>query len=416
MLKDLFKKEVKVVVDERKIREFVSRGIEKNYPSDDFLVKKLKEGKPLKVYLGIDPTGPTLHMGHMVVLIKLSQLQKLGHKIILLIGDFTATIGDPDKSAARKPLTRSEIMENQKLYKKQASAFLDFTGKNPAEFKYNSSWLGKMNFEDVLNLASKVTVQQILERDMLKKRFTEGKAIYVHEFMYPLMQGYDSVAMDVDGEVGGNDQTFNMLVGRDLQKIINQREKFVIPMKLLVDNSGSKMGKTTNNMLSFLDSSDEKYGKIMSWTDGMIEGGFELLTDKNLDDVVGRINSGENPKDIKSDLALEVVSFFHGEKKAEESRQNWITQFSKKEIPDNLEEFSVENGSKVMDVLKTAGLIKSNGEARRKIDEGAVKVLNGEEYESEHKVTDYFTEISKETFGEKVILKLGKKMVKIILK
>lgn len=255
---------MKIITDKEKIEEVVIRGVERNYPNDDFLRARLAEGKQLKIYLGIDPTGPTLHMGHMVVLKKLAQLQKLGHKIILLIGDFTATIGDPDKSSAREPLTRDQVMENQKLYKQQASTFLNFDGENPAEFTYNSEWLGKMNFADVLDLASKVTVQQILERDMLKKRFAEGQPIYVHEFMYPLMVAQDSLVMDVDGEVGGNDQTFNMLVGRDLQKKVQNKEKFVIPMKLLVDNSGSKMGKTTGNMLSFLDTADEKYGKVMS--------------------------------------------------------------------------------------------------------------------------------------------------------
>jgi len=395
---------MKIITDKEKIEEVVSRGVERNFPGDDFLRKKLSEGKQLKIYLGIDPTGPTLHMGHVIPLKKLAQLQKLGHKIVLLIGDFTATIGDPDKSSAREPLTREKVLENQKLYKEQASIFLDFDGENPAEFKYNSEWLGKMNFADVLELASRVTVQQILERDMLKKRFAEGKAIYVHEFMYPLMQGWDSVAMDVDGEVGGNDQTFNMLVGRDLQKQVNKKEKFVIPMKLLVDSSGAKMGKTTGNMLSFLDSADEKFGKVMSWTDGMILPGYELLTDKNLDQVEEKLKNTDNPKDIKMDLALEIVATFDGQENAEKAKENWTTQFSKKEIPDNLEEFSFESGVKIMEILKEIGFVKSNAEAKRKIDEGAVQI-DGE------KITDYFAEIQK---GEK-ILKLGKKMAKIII-
>ena len=402
-------KKVEIITDEKEINEVVFRGVEKNYPNDEFLIKKLKEGKQLKIYLGIDPTGPTLHMGHMVVLKKLSQLQKLGHKIILLIGDFTATIGDPDKASSREVLTREKVMENQKLYKEQASILLDFEGENPAEFKYNSEWLGKMNFEDVLNLASKVTVQQILERDMLKKRFNEGKPIYVHEFMYPLMVAQDSLVMDVDGEVGGNDQTFNMLVGKDLQKKVQGKEKFVIPMKLLVDNSGAKMGKTTGNMLSFADSSDEKFGKIMSWSDGMLELGFELLTDEDLKEIKERVNSDENPKDIKRDLGLKIVSIFNGENKAQEAWKNWETQFSKKAIPDNIEEFDFPIGIKIIDILKETSLVKSNGEARRKIDEGAVKFITEN---SEEKITDYFQEISE---GEK-ILKLGKKIVKINLK
>ena len=400
---------MEIITDDKKIEEVITRGVEKNYPSDEFLREKLKKGKQLKIYLGIDPTGPTLHMGHMVVLKKLAQLQKLGHKIILLIGDFTATIGDPDKASAREPLTRQQVMDNQKLYKEQASILLDFDGENPAEFKYNSEWLGKMNFEDVLNLASKVTVQQILERDMLKKRFNEGKPIYVHEFMYPLMVAQDSLVMDVDGEVGGNDQTFNMLVGRDLQKKVQNKDKFVIPMKLLVDNSGAKMGKTTGNMLSFIDTPDEKFGKIMSWTDGMLELGFELLTDENMDEVRKRINSDENPKNIKKDLALKIVEIFNNKEEAEKAWKNWETQFSDKKIPENLEEFDFSEGVKILDVLKETGLISSNKEGKRKIDEGAVKLVYEE---SEEKISNYFYDFKE---GSKV-LKLGKKMVRVIIK
>ncbi len=402
---DLFKKQqkqIKVNIDPQKIKEVVERGVEKNYPSDDFLTSKLEKGEQLKIYLGIDPTGPTLHMGHMVVLRKLRQLQQMGHKIILLIGDFTAMIGDPDKASAREPLTREQVMENQKLYKEQASVLLDFEGSNPAEFKYNSEWLKKMNFEDVLNLSSKVTVQQILERDMLKKRFSEGKPIYVHEFMYPLMVAQDSLVMDVDGEVGGNDQTFNMLVGRDLQKKVQDKDKFVIPMKLLVDNSGAKMGKTTGNMLSFSDTADEKFGKIMSWTDGMLELGYELLTDEDLDQVRKRLDSDENPKNIKRDLAFKIIEIFDSKEAAQRAQENWEKQFSKKEIPDNLEELEFEEGAKILDILKETQLVSSNKEGRRKIDEGAVQ-LSGE------KIDDYFFEFKKGEF----VLKLGKKMVKI---
>lgn len=394
-----------IITDKEKIEEIVTRGVERNFPNDVFLRAKLSEGKQLKVYLGIDPTGPTLHMGHMVVLKKLSQLQKLGHKIILLIGDFTAMIGDPDKSSTREPLTRQQVMENQELYKQQASIFLNFDGQNPAEFKYNSEWLEKMNFADVLDLASKVTVQQILERDMLKKRFTEGKAIYVHEFMYPLMVAQDSLMMDVDGEVGGNDQTFNMLVGRDLQKQVQGKDKFVIPMKLLVDNSGLKMGKTTGNTLSFIDTANEKYAKVMSWSDDMIIPGYELLTNEIVSDMENNLKNTDNPKEIKMDLAIKIVSAFDGEDESLKAQENWITQFSKKEIPDNLEEFIFTSEPKIIDILKETKWVTSNGEAKRKIDEGAVQI-DGK------KVTDYFAEISE---GNS-ILKLGKKMARIIVK
>jgi tyrosyl-tRNA synthetase len=268
-----------VINDAEKIREFLYRGVETVLPSRDFVQSRLVSGDQLTVYLGIDPTGPTLHIGHSIPIRKLAQLQKLGHKIILLVGDFTAQIGDPtDKMAARVVLTPDQIAENLKQYKQQASKLLSFEGENAAEFKLNSEWLGKMKFADVLSLASKVTVQQMLERDMFKKRMDEGKPIYVHEFMYPLMQGEDSVQLMVDGEIGGNDQVFNMLVGRDLLKEHN-KDKFIMSVKLLADPNGKKMGKSEGNMITLEDSADSMFGKIMSWTDGMIVGGFELCTD-----------------------------------------------------------------------------------------------------------------------------------------
>jgi len=206
--------------DAQAIERVLSRGVEAIYPNPEALKKKLEEklenGERLRFYLGIDPTGPTLHLGHVVPLIKLRHLQELGHEIILLIGDTTATIGDPDKLDVRKPLTREKVAENARLYKEHASRILDFKGKNAAKFMYNSTWLDKMDISDVLMLASHTTVQQMLERDMFERRMAEGRPIYLHEFMYPLMQGYDAVAMGVDGEVGGNDQTFNMLMGRTL--------------------------------------------------------------------------------------------------------------------------------------------------------------------------------------------------------
>ncbi|PID83434.1 tyrosine--tRNA ligase [Candidatus Campbellbacteria bacterium] len=393
-----------IKTDKETIQRIAFRGVEKNFPSDDFLIKKLSSGEKLRIYMGIDPTGPTLHMGHMVTIKKLSQFQKAGHEVILLIGNFTATIGDPDKKDVRKQLTAEEVMENAKLYQKQASLYLDFEGENPAFLKYNKDWLGEMKFEDVLNLASKMTVQQMLQRDMFKRRLDEEKPIYIHEFMYPLMQGYDSVAMDVDGEVGGNDQTFNMLAGRTMLKEIKDKEKFVVPMKLLVDPNGNKMGKTTGNMLSLLDSPFEMFSKIMSWTDGMIMSGFELLTDQNLEEIQKRLDEGENPKNLKTELGKNIVTFCFSKEKADEAEKNWTLQFSKKEIPDNLEEVEVQKETGILDILVNLEMVNSKKEARRKIDEGAV-------YINEQKVDSWdFTP------QEDSILKLGKKMKKIILK
>jgi tyrosyl-tRNA synthetase len=216
----VFGNKTKIITDEVKIDEFLTRSVEKVYPNVGFLKKELLSGKQLSFYFGIDPTGPSIHIGHIIPLLSLARLQKLGHKVTLLIGDFTAMIGDPDKSSAREPLTKKQVLANLKDYKKQASRIIDFKGNNKANIVFNSKWLSKMNFEDVLSLASKMTLQQMIERDMFDKRIKEGKPVYLHEFMYPLMQGYDSVALKTDGEIGGNDQTFNMLTGRNLEKEI----------------------------------------------------------------------------------------------------------------------------------------------------------------------------------------------------
>jgi tyrosyl-tRNA synthetase len=388
--------------DPKKIEEFLTRGVENIYPNKDFVKKLFLSGKKLRMYLGIDPTGPTLHMGHAVPLKKLKEFQALGHEVVMLIGDFTATIGDPtDKSATRKQLTRRQVLNNCKLYKKQASTFLKF-GFSGAKVKYNSKWLGKMDFNDVLNLASKITVQQMLERDMFKKRMGEGKPIHLHEFMYPLMQGYDSVAMDVDGEIGGNDQTFNMLTGRNLVKELTGKEKFVITTKLLEDTSGKKMGKTEGNMVSMLDGEYEMFGKVMSWTDGMMLPAFEISTDvstEEIEDIKEKLESGINPRDIKIRLAKEIVKVYYGEEKANNAEKNFVDTFKKGGLPENLEEIKVENGKLLSDTLVLAKVVDSKSEFRRLITEGAVSdAVSGE------KIKDPNYKIEKE-----IILKVGKK-------
>jgi tyrosyl-tRNA synthetase len=373
--------------------ELFSRGINNIYPSKEFLESKIKKGEKLTIYLGIDPTGPTLHLGHAIPIKKLSEFQKLGHKIILLMGDFTAMIGDPtDKMAIRKQLTHKEVMTNLKNYKKQASALISFSGKNPAQIKFNSKWLGKMNFEEIAKLASQMTVQQMLERDMFRKREEEGKAISILEFLYPLMQGYDSVAMDVDGEIGGNDQTFNMLCGRDLMKSLKGKEKFVITMKLLEDNSGKKMGKTENNMVALDNSSEEMYGKIMSWSDGLILPGFELCTNvsfKEIEDIASDLAQNINPKSLKIRLAREIVTIYHGEKKAKEAEENWEKTFSKKEIPEEVLEIKINSKELFVDVLIKNKIISSKGEYRRLLNEGAVTKLETKEKIKDYNITSF---------------------------
>ena len=235
----------------QKIQEALTRGVENIYPNREGLEKILNSGKKLKIFNGIDPTGPSLHLGHVVVLLKLKQLQDLGHQIIILIGDFTAQIGDPtDKLAARKPLTHKQVLQNARDYKKQIGKILDL---KKTVFKYNSKWLSKLSFTDFLQLSAHFTAQQTLQREMFKQRLNQGKDLYLHEFFYPLMQAYDSVAMDVDMEIGGNDQTFNMLAGRTLMRKMKNKEKFVLTTKLLVDPEGAKMGKTAGNMAALND-------------------------------------------------------------------------------------------------------------------------------------------------------------------
>ncbi len=365
--------------DKKSIDTFLTRGVENVYPSKALMKKRLTAGDPLTIYYGIDPTGPSLHIGHLIPIRKLGELQKMGHKIILLIGDFTAMIGDPtDKSATRVRLTREEVLANCKNYKEQASTVLNFGGKNPAKLKFNSDWLGKMSFADVVDLAANFTVQQLLERDMFERRVKDGKPVYLHEFMYPLMQGYDSVAMDVDMEVGGNDQTFNMLAGRTLQKSMRNKEKFVLTTKLLVDATGKKMGKSEGNMIRLDDSSEDMYGKVMSWTDGMIVPGFELCTDLNAKEIAGMekaMKKGENPVQFKKRLALEIVRSLRGDKAAEEAERHFQNVHAAGEMPEDMPEVSVgAKGMGIIDALVAAKLVPSKSEARRQLKQGGVKV------------------------------------------
>lgn len=368
---------MKVNTDSKKIQELLSRGVENVYPTKEFLEAKLKSGTQLTLYTGYDPTADTLHIGNGITLLKLAQFQQLGHKIILLIGDFTGMIGDPtDKMATRKKLTREEVLNNCKNYKEQASSVLNFEGENAVEVKYNSEWLGKMTFSDVLELSSHFTVQRMMERDMFEKRQNDNKPIYIHEFMYPMMQAYDSVVMDVDGEIGGNDQTFNMLAGRDLMKTLKNKEKFVLTSKLLTDVSGKKMGKSEGNMVSFADTPEDMFGKVMSWTDSMIISGFELCTNVVLEDISRMeldLKRGVNPRDLKVRLAHEVVKTFLGEKEADRAREYFISTFSKKEIPDEMPEIKPSSYD-IITVLVESNICKSKGEARRNIDQGGVKI------------------------------------------
>ncbi len=375
----------KVITDEKLIDRMLRRGVEMIYPTKEALKKKLMSGERIKLYCGFDPTGPTLHIGHGNQIRKLAEFQKLGHEVIFLIGDFTAMIGDPtDKVAARKQLPRKEVLANLKNYKKQASSILDFSGKNAAKVMFNSKWLGKLKFEDVLNLASKFTVQQMLERDMFEKRIEEGKPIYIHEFMYPLMQGYDSVAMNVDLELGGSDQTFNMLAGRDLLKELKNKEKLVLTLKLLTDPTGKKMGKTEGNMITLGDTAEDMFGKVMSWSDQMIALGFEICTDEPMSAIEAmtkQMKEGANPRDFKMKLANDIVKIYKGEKAALAAKENFIKIFQQKEKPEGIKtyklsaelgEYTLKGG--VINILVETGLATSNSEAKRLIEQKGIKI------------------------------------------
>jgi len=361
-------------IDQEKINEVLNRGVEAVYPSKQDLEKVLLSDKKIKLYHGIDPTGPTLHLGHMVQLLKLKQFQDLGHQVILLIGDFTAMIGDPtDKSATRQPLTRKQVLANCKGYKKQISKILDL---KKTIFKFNSEWLAKMTFEDIINVASEFTVQRMLERDMFEKRMKEGKPIHLHEFLYPLMQGYDSVALNVDLETGGNDQTFNMLAGRNLMKSLKNKEKFVLTTKLLEDPTGKKMGKSEGNMVSLDDSPNEMYGKVMSWPDEFIIRGFEIatvVTNSELEQAKKDLAGGKNPKTLKMLLAYKVVEVYYGKDQAAAAEDNFKKIFEEKLNPDEIPEFKIK-AKNIIEVLVETKLASSKSEARRLISQGGIKV------------------------------------------
>jgi tyrosyl-tRNA synthetase len=371
-------------VREEAIDELLTRGVEAIYPSADSLREKLGSGERLSLYLGIDPTGP-LHLGHMVVLSKLAEFQALGHQVILLIGDFTAMIGDPtDKTATRRSLSREEVRANQERYRAEAGRCIDFEGDNPAQIRFNSEWHDALTFERVLELASHLTVDQLLKRDMFERRSAEGKPIYLHEFLYPLMQGYDSVALEVDGEIGASDQTFNMLIGRTLEKQLLGREKFVLTTKLLTDPSGRKMSKSEGNVIWLSDTPDEQFGKVMRWPDTMIRSGFELCTrvpQQELAAIGDELSGGANPRDVKLRLARAIVARLSGDDVAAAAEANFRATFSEGEAPTDAPEITTEAGEMITDLLARSGLVASKAEARRLIESGAVETAAGERIE-----------------------------------
>lgn len=395
----------KVITDEKLINDFLERGVAEIFPDKNAFKNKLLNGEKIRVYCGFDPSAPSLHIGNAILINKLAELQRLGHEVIFLIGDFTGMIGDPtDKTATRKKLTREEVLENAKNYQKQASAYLVFDGNNPAQVKYNSEWNDKLSFKDLIEVASNFTVQQMFARDMFQERVKSEKPIYLHEFLYPLAQAYDSVAMDVDLEIGGNDQMFNMMCGRDLAKAMKNKEKFVLTMKLLADKEGKKMGKSEGNVVWLDDTPENMYGKVMSWPDGVVGIGFELCTNVSVDGVrenYKKLEDGKtNPRDLKMKLAYEITKINHGKGKADAAQDYFVKTIQKKELPDQVAEIKLEKEESIADVLVMAKLSGSKSESRRKIEQGGVSI-NGEV------INDFKYNVKKSDDGK--VLKVGKK-------
>ncbi len=370
---------------------------------EDDLRKKLeksqKTGKPLLVKYGADPTAPDIHLGHTVVIRKLKAFQELGHTAIFLIGDFTGMIGDPSgKSATRPMLTREEILANAESYKTQIFKLLD---PEKTVIRFNSEWMDKFGAADFVRLTSRVTVKQILERDDFTKRLTEEKPIALHELLYPLVQGYDSVALNSDVELGGTDQKFNLLVGRNLQRESNQEPQVVITTPLLEGLDGvQKMSKSLGNYIGIDESPWEMFGKIMSLSDDLMWRYYELLTDSTTGEIEAMKTSGENPRNLKVNLAKLIIKDFHSFEKANEAEDEFNRRFVKKEIPDEIEETQIAAGNyKLVDLLVQTNLVASKGEARRLIEQSGVKI-GGE------KISNVQAEIE---LKDEVLLQVGKR-------
>lgn len=363
--------------------EQIRRGAEEILVEED-LVEKLKEGRPLRIKAGFDPTAPDLHLGHTVLINKLRQFQDLGHEVIFLIGDFTGMIGDPTgKNITRKPLTREAVLENAKSYEHQVFKILD---PQKTTVVFNSSWMGEKSASDLIKLAARQTVARMLERDDFEKRYRGGQPIAIHEFLYPLVQGWDSVELKADVELGGTDQKFNLLMGRELQKQEGQRPQTIITMPILEGLDGvQKMSKSLNNYIGVSDPPGEMFGKVMSVSDELMWRYYELLSFRPMDEVrtlKDEVEGGANPRDAKVALAKEIVARFHSEEAATQAEQDFVNRFRKGAIPDEMPEVELVSaeGLAIANLLKEAGLTNSTSDAMRMIRQGAVKA-DGEKVE-----------------------------------
>ena len=351
--------------------------------SEADLIEKLKENRPLKVKLGADPTAPDIHLGHTVVLNKLRQFQQLGHEVYFLIGDFTGMVGDPSgKNATRPPLSREDVLRNAETYKEQIYKILD---PQKTKIVFNSEWLSKLGTEGMIRLASNYTVARMLERDDFKKRFGNNQPIAIHEFIYPLLQGYDSVALDADVELGGTDQKFNLLVGRELQKSAGKKPQVAITLPLLVGLDGEKkMSKSLGNYIGVTEAPSDMFGKVMSISDELMWDWYNLLSFRPLSEIAqlkSEVENGKNPRDVKILLAKELIARFHNEEAANAAEQEFINRFQKSAMPDEMPEFTFSGEIGLATLLKEAGLVTSTSEAIRSAQQGGVKI-NGEKVDN----------------------------------
>jgi tyrosyl-tRNA synthetase len=388
--------------------EYLKKGCEEIIKEED-LLQKLKKGKPLLVKAGFDPTAPDLHLGHAVLLRKMKHFQDLGHQVVFLIGDFTGMIGDPTgRSVTRKSLSRAEINENAETFKAQVFKILD-TQKTIIDF--NGRWLSSMNFADVIRLAAKYTVAQILERDDFSKRMKSGVPISIHEMLYPLAQGYDSVALRADVELGGTDQKFNLLVGRELQRQFKQEPQVIMTTPLLEGLDGvEKMSKSLNNYVGITEPASTMFGKLMSISDDLMYRYYLLLTDLNVDQIEKL--KKKHPRQVKEDLAKIIVGDFHGNEAAEQAAQEFRNVFSEKKLPEEMESFSTASGDySPIDLIRNSGLVKSNSEARRLMRQGAVSIL--EQNGNSRKIVDEKEALGLNS-GDSFVLKVGPRRFKRI--
>ncbi|MEQ1762211.1 MAG: tyrosine--tRNA ligase [Pyrinomonadaceae bacterium] len=393
--------------------EFLKKGTVDVIREEDLkskLERAARTGKPLRVKLGLDPTAPDIHVGHTVVIRKLKAFQDLGHTVIFLIGDFTGMIGDPSgKNVTRPPLSREEVNANAETYKRQMFKLLD---PEKTELRFNGEWMDKFTAVDFIKLCAKTTVKQILERDDFTKRLNEEKPISLHELLYPLVQGYDSVALNADIELGGTDQKFNLLMGRNLQREFDQEPQVVITTPLLEGLDGvNKMSKSLNNYIGIDESPNDMFGKVMSISDELMWRYYDLVTDltpAEISDLTSEVEDGKNPRDVKVNLAKLIIKDFHSQADAVAAEDEFNRRFVKKEVPDDIQEVSIAAQTyRLADLVVASGLVATKGEARRLIEQGGVKV-NGE------KATAAATEIAMAS-DSSIVLQVGKlKFAKLV--